>query len=603
MPFDTSKLSSYPSHSGVYLMKDKEGNFLYIGKANNLKKRLHQYFSKEDSRPLVHIFLPEIAVIDFIVVSSEKEALILENTLIKKHQPKYNILLKDDKTYVRLVITDHPYPLIRLIRTKTKKKKDLYFGPYTSGLAARDTLEIILKLFPLRQCSDGEFQNRSRPCLLYDIKKCVGPCVKKCTQEEYNQLVQNTIAFLQGDAKKVLQDISQEMKKASEALEFEKANILLQRSQKIKHVLELQHVDNDFSIDCDVLHLYRENNEVFLVQLFFRIGKLVGSAHFHFSNIFSSDEEIFSSFLLQHYQELFPKEILLPITLKNQKEIEEIFYELAKKKVSIEAPQKGKKKELLLLALQNAKALFEKEKKHIDLQEKLLLHLQESLHLVHYPKKICCFDVSHLFSEERVAVMVGFTHGRRDKKRTQLFRIRTPLSGDTQALEEALRRYFSKAKKENDLCDLLLLDGGKGQLSTAVTVLQELDIATIDIRAIGKEEGRHDKGLSQEKIFSWESKEPTILPLHSPILFFLQNIRDEAHRAAITFHRKRREKKQVKSFLEAIPGIGPKKRTHLLQLFGSIENIRKSSIEELEKVSGFSKKECEKILFFLKKEE
>lgn len=599
MTFNPKQLEQFPLLAGVYLMKDADGKVLYVGKAKQLRNRLKQYFSPSgDQRAMIPILISQIAHIDTIVVPTEKEALLLENTLIKKHQPKFNAILKDDKTYVSLMVNHrHQWPRIRLVRYKGKPKEDgLYFGPYTNAYAARQTFDLLTKLFPLRQCSDDELKRRTRPCLLYEIKRCIAPCVKKCTKEEYDTFVSGTIQFLKGQDKQIVDKLKEEMQKASDELEFEKAAAILRTVQQIEHVTKTdQIIYKAVGKDADALGLYREGDEVMLVQMFFREGKLVGSEHYAFSKILDSDEEIFSSFILQNYtKQLPPSEILLPFPLNDSDLLSEILSE--RLTVQLIVPHKGDKKALIELAAQNAAILFQQEKDHQELKEKVLLDLQDTLHLNRYPERIECFDTSNISGTDLVACSVAFTDGEKDKKRMRLFRIKNiDKSDDYGALHQTLSRRLIRAKEENDLPDLIIVDGGKGQLNVALDVFKELDIATVDLIAVAKEQGRHDKGISQEQIFLPHQKEPLLLHPRSPLLFFLQKVRDEAHRVAISYHRKRRQKRILTSSLDELPGIGPIKRGRLLRHFGSLKRIKEASAEELAKVKGITKKDIENL--------
>jgi excinuclease ABC subunit C len=606
--FDVKLLEQFPSQPGVYLMKDLDGKVIYVGKAKQLKSRIKQYFAKRgDGRAMIPFLIRQIAHIDTIVVPSEKEALLLENTLIKKHQPKFNAILKDDKTFISLMINiKHPWPMIRLTRSKEGAKNDgLYFGPYTSAYAARQTYELLTRLFPLRQCSDEELKRRTRPCLLYSIKRCIAPCVGKCTKEEYGTFVDGAIQFLKGQNKEILKSLYQQMKISSEQMEYERAAALLQTIRQIEHVTESRaHVVNISGKNSDALALYREAEEVMLIQLLFREGNLVGSQHYPFSNILEEEEELLSSFILQHYKHLegLPEEILLPIPLKDADLIGEILTEAHKKKITILCPQKGEKRALVNIAEQNAKALFEQEKNKAQQLEKLLLDLQEILKLNRYPKRIACFDTSNISGTDPVASMVAFIDAEVDKKNTRLFKIKTAQrSDDYGAMREVLTRHLTKAKEEDNLPDLIIVDGGKGQLNVALDVFKELDIASVDVIALAKEEGRHDKGMTAERVFLPEHHDPIHLNPRSNLLFLLQKIRDEAHRKAIGFHRKRREKRTFTSALDEIPGIGPTKRARLLTHFGSVEKIRSASADELSQVKGITKKDIALIIKHLNK--
>jgi excinuclease ABC subunit C len=594
-------IKNIPNKIGVYLMRDKNKKILYIGKAKDLKKRIKSYFSQKDTRAMINILIPKIQKVDFFIVKTEKEALILENNLIKKHKPTYNILLKDDKTFVSLMLTNDKWPMLKLIRKRNLKDKNRYFGPYTNAKAAKQTLSLILKLFPIRQCSNEEFKKRKKPCILYEIKKCLAPCVNKCSKEEYMENVKSIILLLKGKNKKVLSDLKNKMKKASKNLEFEKANELLNLLKKIKHVQEIQHVDNLYAKNIDAIGIFFENNFFTISQLIFRENRLIGSNHFNFSNKIFEEEKILENFIIQNYtkKDFLPSTILVPINLKNKKEIEEILLSSQKKKIKIIYPKKGEKKNLINLALQNAKALLQKEKTNFSKNENFLLQLQRTLTLKNYPRYIECFDISNIGPFFRVGSLVVFVNGEKIKEKTRLFNIKTKKPSDIYAMEEVLTRHLSKSLKEKHLPDLLIVDGGKQQLNIALKVLEKLKIASIDVIGLAKEKGRHDKGLTKEKIFLPYKKDPILIDKQSQILFFLQKIRDEAHRVAFFFHKKKREKKIKRSVLDDIKGIGERRKKILLKHFKSIENMKKASLKELQ-IKGISKKLAENIYKILK---
>ncbi len=600
MSFDPRSLALYPDQPGVYLMKGEQGQVLYIGKAKNLRARLKQYFADYgDQRNMVPYLTAQVETIETIIALTEKDALILENNLIKLHKPKYNVLLKDDKTFVSLVITRHKWPMIRMVRYKGSPKNDgIYFGPYTNALAARQTYDLISKLFPLRQCSDAELACRQRPCLLYDIKRCIAPCVNNCTEEEYGKHVESATRLLKGQDKEVVAELKRLMKAASDTLEFEKANAYLQMIHQIEHVTEVQHVDNPAAKNCDVLGLYREADAVMIALLFFREGKLIGSEHFSFHLIASDDSEIIESFLIQHYKNLpkLPAEIFVPIELAQKLDLEELL------QITIHAPQKGKKKDLVEMAFRNAKALFVREQDARSLKEKMLLDLQETLQLNRFPRRIECFDTSNISGTDPVASLVSFINGEKDKSRTRLFKIKgVERADDYTAMRQVLERHFIKEKEKGDFCDLLIVDGGKGQLNIALEVFQKLGIASIDAIGLTKEDARHDKGLTQEKIYVPHRKDPFLIDPRSPLLFLLQKIRDEAHRQAIEFHRKRRSKRTFSSELDDIPGIGPIKKKKLLQHFGSVKALKAAKEEKIRTVPGIHKQDLETLLQWQKK--
>ncbi len=575
-------------------MKDALGKILYVGKAKNLRLRVKQYFSGRDSREMIPFLISQINDIETIVTFTEKEALLLENTLIKKHKPKYNVLLKDDKTHLSILINhQHAWPMIKLVRTKDpNKEKGLVFGPYTSALAARKTFELIAKVFPLRQCSDRELNSRKRPCILHSIGRCVAPCVGKCTKKEYDELVNLSIDFLKGKSKEIVQKLKQDLKKASDNLEYEKAQLLHKTITQIEEVLEQKsNVVQFHAKDCDALNFIRKEHYLLIAKLAFREGRLVGSDHHDFNLLLSSDEESLTSFLLQHYQkEKPPAEILLPIDLPDQKTLEDILG------TKISCPERGEKKSLVDLALENAKALFEQERHDSASSEEILLKLQELLKLESFPSRIECFDTSNSSGKDFVASHVVFTKGVKDPKQYRLYKIQSEgVRDDTAAMREVLHRRLTRARKEDTLPNLIIVDGGKGQLTQLIEVTKELNIASIDLAALAKEESRHDRGLTQERIYRPYMKEAIEFSRHSSLLFFLQQIRDEAHRRAITFHRKKRKEKSISSILDSVPGIGNTKKQILLKHFGSIKKIAEASQEELISLKGISQKDVQNL--------
>ena len=595
----------FPIQPGVYLMKDKSGTVLYVGKAKNLRARIKQYFLPGgDGRFMVPFLITKISDIETIIVLSEKEALLLENNLIKQYKPKYNALLKDDKTYIALKVRNKiKWPTVQLVRYRGKPEPDgLYFGPYTSAYAARATLDLLNRLFPLRQCSDQEFARRTRPCILYDMKRCIAPCVNKCTKEEYDLLVDRTVKFLRGQDKTVVKELHQEMQKASDNLEFEKAGTIWKTIQQIEQTIEGQNVDKPLGIDVDVLGIFRKGEDVILSQLFIRGGKLIGSRHYDFANIAQDDAELLESFLVQHYEKIYdlPHEILLPKPLGDEESVSEIISNNKKRKVNILFPQRGDKRSLLEMAYANAESTFRQKKDEAAIREKTLLEMQEKLHLNRYPKRIECFDNSNISGTEPVSAMIAFSDGVKDSKRYRMYKIKTVEgTNDYATMTEVLTRRYKRGKEENDLPDLLIVDGGKGHLNIALKVMTELNIITVDVIGVAKEQGRHDKGMTIEQVFLSNIKDPIFLRHTSPILFMLQQIRDEAHRFALTFHRKRRSKATIKTAIEEIPGIGPVKRKLLLRHFGSVKKLLGATEEDLRQLTTLSKANIEAIQKFI----
>ncbi|MBB63845.1 MAG: excinuclease ABC subunit C [Waddliaceae bacterium] len=601
MVFERSLLSSFPQKPGVYLMKNSRSKVIYVGKAKKLRNRLRQYFQEGgDGRAMIPFLLKELQSIETIVVSSEKEALLLENTLIKQHQPKYNAVLKDDKSYVSLKISKHPFPLIQMLRYKGKAKADgQYFGPYTSAYAARQTLELLKRLFPLRTCSDREFASRKRPCILYGMKRCVAPCVGFVTEKEYAAHVQRVVKFLRGQDKELIEELRKEMEKAAEKLEFEQAQSILETIRHLENTLEKQEVYQTNLVDCDVLAVYRQAADMIITQMLYRGGKLTGSKHHSFSGVLEDDAELLQSFLLQQYESMTnpPYEVILPTELEHQELVEEILSLDKAHKVRLHVPKKGQKRRFLEMAEENAEAHFMQTKDAEAMKQKNLLDMQERFQLTRFPYRIECFDNSHISGSEAVSCMVVFSDGEKDRSRYRKYKLREAgKADDYAAMREVLLRRYKRAKDEDDLPDLILLDGGKGQLNIALDVLESLNISSVDIIAVAKEKGRHDKGGTREQVFLPGRKDPILLPKNSPVLFFLQVIRDEAHRFAVEFHRKRRSKSMVKSSLEDIPGIGPNKRQNLLKHFGSIKQIKAATEEELKEVKGITQDNIKRLL-------
>jgi excinuclease ABC subunit C len=590
--FDPAKLSLYPTDPGCYLMKSRDGTVLYVGKANNLRARLRQYWGEVDSREMIPYLLEQVDQVETIVVGSEKEALLLEETLIKRHLPKYNVLLKDDRTYIGLRITaEDEWPRVELVRFRgAPKEKGTIFGPYPHASAARETLELLRRLFPLRQCSNEELARRTRPCLLYQIKRCVAPCTNLCSKEEYGQMVESVEQFLRGRDTEVVELLRKEIEAASQALEYERAAQLLKTLRQVEMTVEAQRVVTDRPLSCDAIGIYREGPEVVITVLIFRDGRLIGSERDSLSGVGEPDPDLLRRFLMHRYQSgaQLPREILLPLELEERPILEELF------NISIQRPVRGSKRQLVEMAEENSKAAWKQTRDRRTLREQQLLELQERCQLNNYPQRIECIDTSHLQGTDAVAVVIAFYEGEKETRRYRTYKLREAQPGDDYgALREVLLRRYGKNRE--DLPDLLVLDGGKGQLSTAIQVFQELNIISVDLMALAKEAGRHDRGITAEQIFLRDQTEPLRLDVHSGLLFLLQQIRDEAHRFALTFHRKRRTKSRLTSALDQIPGIGPVKRTRLLRHFGSVKRIQEATDAQLLQVQGITERDVDAI--------
>lgn len=606
MSYDPKQIENFPSKPGVYIMRGRFSTVLYIGKAKNLKARVKQYFIPgRDSREMVPHLVSHVESIEIIVVSSEKEALLLENTLIKEHKPRYNAVFRDDKTYVSLKINHkHPWPSVHLIRYKGKPKPNgLYFGPYTSAYAARQTLDLIHRVFPLRQCSDQELARRTRPCILYDMKRCMGPCVNLCSKADYEEKVRTVTQFLRGQNHEVVKELKKEMHLASDRLEFERAGVLFSTIRHIEATIEAQRVVKVDGQDGDFYGIYREAEEVSISVMLFRQGRLLGTKNFSFSGVAQDDAEILQSLIMQRYEtaEEIPDEILLPVQLQDPAALQEILSQRKGRAVAVHQPIKGDKKRIVEIAYQNSEAAYRREKDAKVVMGKMLTEIQEKLHLKNYPKRIECFDNSHLSGSEPVSSLVAFTDGIKDTKYYRLYRVKAAeASDDYGAMREVMQRRYRRAKEEKTLPDLIIVDGGKGQLSSAQRVLEDLNIATVDLIGVAKDRGRHDKGMTSEQIFLVNVKEAIKLRNTSPIMFLLQKIRDEAHRSALAFQQKRRTKGTIRSALDEVEGIGAKKRQILLKHFGSLAKLKEATEEQLCALSGISKANARSLIRFFK---
>jgi len=578
-------------------MFDEDDKVLYVGKAKNLKQRIKQYFVPgRDGRMMVPFLTAKVKRIDTIVVTSEKEALILENNLIKEHQPRYNALLKDDKTFFSLMINkSHKWPMLRVVRFKGKAPPgNLYFGPYTDAFAARKTLSLLRQLFQLRQCSDAELALRARPCILYEMKQCIAPCVNKCTKVEYDSQVDQVIDFLKGKDKAIYKRLIEERDQAAANLQFEKAQRAHELVESIEKTLEKQRVEKAGQKDLDAIGLYRTGDHVVLTQMLFRTGKLVAAHDHHFRKTAQEDEAILRSFLMQHYQDVLeiPKTILLPIHLEAIEAIESVL------NTKLLVPMRGNQKALVKMANLNAQAKLEQEKSKVENLEQTLMELQERLHLNNFPTTIECFDHSNISGSEPVSARVSFEMGEPNKSGYRKYKIKEADSQDDYGmLYEVLKRRFQRGladtehKESLPFPDLLIVDGGKGHLKIALRVLAELNITTVDVIAVAKEMGRHDKGVTAEQIFLPNRKDPLILKPNSPLLFLLQRIRDEAHRFAITFQKERRKKRTFESELDTLAGIGPVKKKRLLTHFGSLKRLRAATADQWKEVKGITERD------------
>ena len=489
----TMDISAFPDSPGVYLLKDTHGKVIYVGKARNLKQRLRSYFQhpESDSRRALPFLQRRVQAIDFIVTDSDKEALLLENTLIKKHQPRYNIKLRDDKTYLSLKIdTDADFPRLQVIRRRQAGDNARYFGPFSSSIALNATLRFVQNVFPLRMCKDSQFRNRSRPCLMYSVNKCLAPCVKTVSKVEYKKLVKGLILFLQGRRDRVIPLLQTMMHDYARNLDFEKAALIRDRISAIKKTIEPQKVSSYRAYTLDVIGIYRELNRVHLSVLRYERGLLLASRDFGFSVYEKTDPEIIRSFMAQFYgpEKYIPREILVPVTPEDTPLLESWLGELRGSNVSIRVPRRGEKREILRLARENARRKYVAESKHNDDREDLLEKVGKTLNMPRPPRFIECFDISHIMGSLSVGSMVSFHNGEPDKHNYRKFKIRSANQpNDYAMMKEVLeRRYRRVLDRGGSPPDLILVDGGRGQLNIAVQVLKELDIGSVYLAAIAK---------------------------------------------------------------------------------------------------------------------
>jgi len=581
-----------PSNPGVYFMKNAKGKIIYVGKAKNLRKRLSSYFVKKHNHDVkTAALIQTIKDFQIIITSSDHEAFILESNLIKEHNPKYNVILKDGKNYPLLRIDMHQtYPAIEKVR-KIKNDKALYFGPYSSARSINRTLKQIQKIFKLRQCKDTQFKNRSRPCLNFQIKACLGLCCNDIPQEEYKKRVKDAVLFLKGKAGKIIKKLNAGMQDYSLSLEYEKAAEMRDTISAIKNIMEKQVVVSSDMKDRDIVACTAKKGRAVVIVMIVRSGLLIDTAHYHFELGLKKQDEILSAFLIQYYKShhFLPSFILLNQSIENKDSLEQIFTRRKEKQVKINIPVRGEKKRLVKMAHINAARELEKRVLKEEKQRASIVMLKELLKMKNLPSRIECFDNSNLSGQDPVSSMVVFKDGRPYKKGYRKYIIRgLDFQDDYAYMYQVLERRFSTITDEMPLPDLLVVDGGKGQLSMAMAVVKELNLENRFLVA-GLAKKNEAKGEEFDKIYIPGRSNPLNTNQARKALYLLQQVRDEAHRFAITFQRKRREKRAGISGLDAIAGIGPKKRKMLLRHFKGVSHIKTASIDELTALPGIDK--------------
>jgi excinuclease ABC subunit C len=591
-------LDNVPKSPGVYVMKSKSGEVIYVGKAKDLRARLRAYFRDGDSRYSVQFLMKRATDIDFIVTNNEKEALLLENTLIKQHKPRYNIRLKDDKTYVSLRLDPREdFPRLTIVR-RYKRDGALYFGPYSSAAAVRDTLRSIQEVFPIRRCSNAAFKNRDRPCLNYQIGRCTGPCSGLISKEEYHKLIGEVILFLKGRNDDLVRQLEERMQEASEKLNFEGAARIRDRLASIERTLEKQQAVSAAAIDQDVFGIHGDDAEAQIQVLLIRDGKLIDTRSYAFRRKRMPVQELFSSFVKQFYspERFVPKEVLVPMEVEDAQLIAEVLTERRGLKVTIHVPKRGEKRRLVEMASKNAENLLKTKRAAAQSDSSAAEELKKKLKLRDVPARIECVDISNISGTDAVGSLVKFDDGKPEKSRYRRYRIKTVSGADDYAMmDEVLTRRYKRGLEENDLPDLLVVDGGKGQLNVALDVLRRLGVTDLKVVALAKpaREGETDK------VFLPGRKNPVMLPASSGALHLLQRIRDEAHRFAITYHKRLRKKSRLRSALSDIPGVGEKRRKALLKHFGSLDRVKEASVEELAAVPAMPGSVARRIYIYL----
>lgn len=592
------RVAEAPDAPGVYLMKDAAGKIIYVGKAKSLRKRLVSYFrDPHRNDPKTRVLVRKIAAFETILSGTEADALMLESNLIKRHRPRYNVILKDDKRYPCLRLDrNEPYPALEVVR-KIQNDGALYFGPFTSPGSMNKTLRFIHKTFKLRKCRHRVLRKRERPCLNCQMDGCMGPCCGLVDEAGYQEVVREVVLFLKGRTPELIRKVREEMAGAAEAEDFEGAARLRDKMFALERALERQVTATTDLEDRDVLGIARSPAGSVMTVLSVRGGFLSGSRHFHLSETLADEREMVSAFLRHHYETppFVPREILLPALPEDAELLESWLGEKREGRVYLRHPQRGEKARLLSLARENAAEELERWSAGRETERDLLERLRRRLRLDRLPERIECFDNSTTQGESPVAGMVVFTGGRPDKAAYRKFTLRTVEGPDDYAaMAEVLGRRYGKGDESEPVPDLLMVDGGKGQLRVATTVLEELGMDGA-FPVIGIAKADEKAGETVDKIYRPGRSNPVSFGRDGDALLFLQRVRDEAHRFAITFHRNRRKKRSLTSALDEVPGVGPRRKKALLRHFGGIKKIRAATLDELRAVPGISEAVAEAI--------
>ena len=592
------KLKNLPTSPGVYLFKNARGKIIYIGKAKNLRNRVRTYFQASNHHDAKTArMVSRVADLELMATENEIESLILEANLVHEHKPRYNVRLKDDKHFPYIKITNERFPRVLVVR-RLETDKATYFGPYTNAKAMRRTLALLTRLFKIRSCSLTIPHPQGKPqevCLDYHIKRCGGPCAGHQTEEDYNQLVKGVVMVLSGKSKELVETLTEKMYAASEALEFEQAREYRDQAQAIQDLMVKQRVDVGQVVDRDIVSIARESGDAVAVVMQIREGVLIGRQDFQLAaEVEETDENVLETFVTQYYnhQPNLPQEVFLPLDLPQVKLIERWLRKLKGGALKVLTPKIGEKSRIVELAGKNARMLLDElliqKRMQTERTSKMVTCLKDELKLDRSPRAMVCFDISNTGENDAVGSCVFFENGKPKKGEYRHFKIKGVVGQDDfRMMREVIGRYFYRiSQDEGNPPDLVVVDGGKGQLSSALTELQSLGFVQQPIISLAKR---------LEEVYLPGRSDPVTIPRSSPALLLLKQIRDEAHRFAITYNRKVRTKRVIKSALDDIPGIGPAKRELLLKTFGSVKRIREASVEQLTAVKGITPKLAERI--------
>lgn len=594
-------VSVVPAKTGIYFFKDKNGRILYVGKAKNLKARLRSYLRPEaDSRQRVVYLMRETREFEYFLTSSEREALLLENNLIKKHRPPYNVYFRDDKEYLCLRIDlKEQFPRFRLVR-KVLKDGAVYLGPYSSAKKIRYLLDIAIRLFPMRTCSDSSLKNRKDPCMQYQIKRCTAPCVGFISEEEYSENIQKALKFLKGDYKSVQNELKKKMQKFSKELKFENAAEIRDKLKLIEELSASQSVVNAALPDSDVFGLYRERDKAAVAIMFLRNFRVIDVRCFILDTGGVSDGELLASILSQYYgaEAYLPEEIVIP-KKPDEAFVSQLISHGSNSSVHLKVPHRGKRKELLMLAAENAKEYFDVKRKRELQYEELMDRMMEKLRLMKKPVRIECYDVSHHGGESAVGALVVFDRGVSQKGAYRKFKVKSVGGMDDYLMtSEIIHRRMKRGGDFGRFPDLIVIDGGKGHLFAGLKVTGELP-ERIDIVSIAKEKEDNTRE-SDDRIYIPGRKNPIKLRSDDPVLLFLKRVRDEAHRFAVSYHRRRDERGKLESLLYGFPGIGRVRVRKLLSKYGSVRYLLERSPQEIASLINIPSAKAEDFLVFLK---